>query len=138
MPERQFSILSDYENVAGLCEDVRAFCNEVDIISSICDGVEICLTEAVNNIIKHGYNGEPNNVITVKVSRNENILEINILDKGNSRENLEKPTLDFDPTDINNLPESGMGLFIIDNIMDETDYKVIAEGNVFIMRKCLD
>ncbi|MCZ7603337.1 MAG: hypothetical protein M5R37_10725 [Melioribacteraceae bacterium] len=43
--------------------------------------------------------------------------------------------MEYDPEDIENLPEGGMGLYIIDQLMDEISYKVLDGVNIFSMKK---
>lgn len=97
--------------------------------------MEICLTEALNNVIKHSYEGKPGNLIKLKLALTKKRLEIIISETGKPREKIEKPKLEFDPTDIENLPEGGMGLFIIEEIMDETKYRSDGKTNTFTMIK---
>ena len=126
-----------YDKVADLCISVRKFLLVNKIESHLCNGVEICLTEALNNVIKHAYKGEGPNKIEVDVTLNERILEIKILDQGTSRDSLVVKDLDFDPEDISSLPESGMGLFIIKQLMDEIEYYSLNGQNYFTLRKFL-
>ncbi len=126
-----------YDNVADLCISVRKFLLNNKVESHLCNAVEICLTEAINNVIKHAYKGEGAHKVEVDVQVNESVLEIKILDWGTSRESLVVKDLDFDPEDIDNLPESGMGLFIIKQLMDEIDYYSVNGSNYFTLRKFL-
>ncbi|OGU53935.1 MAG: hypothetical protein A2V66_17020 [Ignavibacteria bacterium RBG_13_36_8] len=124
-----------YDEVAGACKNIRNFCEDSKVSKDICDKIEICLTEALNNVIKHSYKGESDKEIEIKVRKKRKIFEIDILDSGEARSCFEKPKLEFDPKDIENLPESGMGLFIIEEIMDETHYRIQDGKNIFTMRK---
>jgi anti-sigma regulatory factor (Ser/Thr protein kinase) len=45
--------------------------------------------------------------------------------------------LDFDPADVEHLPEGGMGLFIIHNVMDRVEYHRHGERNTFSMTRRL-
>jgi anti-sigma regulatory factor (Ser/Thr protein kinase) len=46
--------------------------------------------------------------------------------------------LKFDSSDIENLPESGRGLAIIQSYMDEVHYKVKDNGNYLTMKKKIE
>lgn len=135
--ENIFTILSDYDEVAVASRMARDFYEKNDVSGSVCNEIEICLTEALNNIIKHSYKGENGNTIEIYLWFEPASLEIKIIDSGEPRKNFEKPVLDFDPNDIQNLPESGMGLFIINELMDQTDYFSINGKNIFVMKKKL-
>lgn len=137
MKEQNFSIVSDYENVTSVNKSIREFLSAENLEPHLCNAVEICLTEALNNVIKHAYYGDDTKTIDINVKKNSKYLEIEIVDEGIPRKNLVIKELDFDPGDINNLPESGMGLFIIKQLMDELSYHSRNGKNYFILKKWL-
>ena len=138
MPEIQLNILSNPEEISKISQDIRSFCNINNLEESDCDDIEICLIEALNNVIIHAYKGKINKNIDIKVRKEEMEVEIEICDKGKARLNFEKPKLDFDPNDISTLPEGGMGLFIIEELMDSTYYKSEDGMNKFLMKKYIN
>jgi len=91
--------------------------------------------EALNNVIKHSYKSLPENELSVLLCIDLEKVKLDISDFGIPRTNLGKACLDFDPEDITNLPEGGMGLFIIENLMDETYYISDGKTNVFTLIK---
>ena len=137
MIEQSFHIISDYGNVAEVNKRIRIFLEQLEIEQYIRNAVEICLTEALNNVIKHSYNGENGKPIELIVKKDSNYFEIVIVDKGITRKNLIVKEPDFDPKDINNLPESGMGLYIIQQLMDEMKYYSKEGKNYFALKKWL-
>lgn len=137
MAKKTFSLISDYNQVTGINISIRHFLEVENVEQHICNALEICLTEALNNVIKHSYKGEQNHKIDVNVAVDSNLMEIQIIDEGESRKNLEIKELDFDPNDIDALPESGMGLYIIKQLMDELDYYKLNGKNYFVLRKFL-
>lgn len=137
MKEQNFNIISDYGNVSEVNQEIRKFLVNENLEEHLCNAVEICLTEALNNVIKHSYNGENSKTIDINVKKDSKFLEIKIVDFGLPRKNLVIKDLDFDPKDIDNLPESGMGLFIIKQLMDELSYGSNEGKNYFILKKWL-
>ena len=137
MVEQSFNIISDYGNVALVNKQIRFFLELHGIEQHISNAVEICLTEALNNVIKHSYNNDITKPIDLTVKKDSNYFEIIIVDNGLPRENLVVSKLDFDPQDINNLPESGMGLYIIEQLMDEIKYFTKDGKNYFSLKKLL-
>lgn len=139
MVQQKFTITSEYEKVESLIFSVKEFLAKEKVESHILSGIDICLTEALNNIIKHAYKGEKNHQIEVIVSKDSNVLEMILIDEGKPRDNFIIKDLDFDPNDIDNLPESGMGLYLIKQLMDELSYYSINGKNYFTLRKiCFD
>lgn len=135
--EQSFHINSDYGKVADVNKRIKLFLELDGLEKHICNAVEICMTEALNNVIKHAYKGDEAQDININVKKDKNFFEIEIVDEGIPRGSLVVNNLDFDPKDINNLPESGMGLFIIQQLMDEMKYFSNEGRNHFIIKKWL-
>lgn len=122
MPINKFSITSEYHNIAVVNKKIKLFCLKESVPQNVIDAVEICLTEALNNAIKHSYEEKPGKKIDLIVGILNNKIDIDILETGLPRTNFDKPKLEFDPDDINSAPEGGMGLFIIESLMNSTSY----------------
>jgi serine/threonine-protein kinase RsbW len=73
--------------------------------------------EAFNNIAIHGYRGSAPGDVDIEIESDEGGIVIRLMDTGESFDlaSIEAPAFD-------DLPESGMGLFIIKSFMDEVDY----------------
>ncbi|MCC6557018.1 MAG: ATP-binding protein [Polyangiaceae bacterium] len=74
--------------------------------------------EAFNNIAIHGYRGGPPGDVDIEIESDEEGIEIRLMDTGKSFD-----PADVAPPDMEALPESGMGLFIIRSFMDEVEYR---------------
>jgi serine/threonine-protein kinase RsbW len=73
--------------------------------------------EAFNNIAIHGYRDGPPGDVDIEIESDENGILIRMMDTGSS---FDPASIDAPPID--ELPECGMGLFIIRSFMDEVDY----------------
>jgi len=135
LTELKINIQSDYEDVVKVNLAVRDFLQKNGIEEHVQNAFDICLTEALNNVIKHAYKEEKNKNIDVLLRKDTETVEVEIIDEGEPRKNLEIPDLNFDPQDINNLPENGMGLFIMKQLMDELNYQRREGKNFFILKK---
>ena len=105
-------------------------------ISEIAD-IKTAVSEAVTNSIVHGY---PNKIgeIVLEASIRENVLHINIFDKGVGIENLDKALEPFYTTKEED-ERSGMGFTIMKSFMD--DVKVESkkgEGTKIYMKKIIN
>ncbi len=85
--------------------------------------------EAFNNVVLHAYDGTEAGAITMVLRFDANCVEVEVQDCGHS----------FDPDDIpepdlSELPEGGMGLFIMKAFVDEVRYDA-GEPNVLLLRK---
>jgi serine/threonine-protein kinase RsbW len=122
MAINKFSITSEYHNISMVSRKIKSFLTEEGIDKDIIDPILISLMEALNNSIEHSYLEKAGNNIDVIVSISPIKVEISILETGIPRTNFDKPKLQFNPEDLSSAPEGGMGLFIIDNLMDSTSY----------------
>lgn len=87
--------------------------------------------EAFNNVAIHGYRNRPAGDVEIELHLAMDRLTIRLIDYGNSYDPSKIPEPDFD-----NLPESGMGIFIIRNFMDAVAYTA-GQPNVLSMTKYL-
>ena len=138
MTEANFSISSDYDQVQEVGKLISGYLTKEKLESHICNAVEISLAEALNNVIKHAYLNKSHHGIDINIRKNNKYLEVEVIDNGLPRTELGTPTLEFDPDDIDNLPESGMGLYIIHQLMDEVNYITLNGKNYFTLKKWLD
>ncbi len=114
------------ENVAlvGACaKEIVGDSFSVEKLSEI----EQALVETVNNCIEHAYSGLEDRQITIKYALSNDRFLIEITDQGKKIDPqcLKKLTteVDFDPSDIDSLPEGGFGLKVINSCMDEVNYR---------------
>ncbi|HQU72983.1 MAG: ATP-binding protein [Calditrichaeota bacterium] len=131
----QLSIPGDLKNVSLVGAAVNKFCKLYPFPESEAFRIELCLSEAINNVIKHSYDCDVEKVVVLDVSMTNEEMEFRVRDRGKANDNFKIPDFDFDPTDIPNLPESGMGLFIINEVMDQVSYEVGSPENVLTMVK---
>lgn len=135
MKIHNYTLKSKYENVAQICIKVRKICEQKKLTENFCNSIEISLTEALNNVIEHAYLENENEVIILIIEETTDKIVFKIIDSGNTRKNVTPRALVIDPNDIDSLPESGMGLFIIESIMDKTEYINEGDKNIFKLTK---
>jgi serine/threonine-protein kinase RsbW len=88
--------------------------------------------EAFNNVAIHSYNGRKLGDVEVEVETGTSAITIRLIDYGNSFSIDEVPVPDLEA-----LPESGLGLYIIRSFMDEVKY-IAGSPNVLSMTKYVD
>ena len=105
-------------------KDVRNFCREVfeklQIQKELKDELVLAIAEAAQNIVKHAYKGveDTKDHMQIKISLNDNQLEIGFFDKGKPvvAENIQHRKLD-------DIKPGGLGTYFIKQIMDDAVFK---------------
>lgn len=124
---------SKVDHVPILAKAVRAICNTVVEDEILLYNLELCIFEAVMNVIKHVYHLKAGNFIEIIVKISEIEIVFQVIDSGDKTFTpLSKAELNFD---IESLPESGFGLYIIYNIMDEVFLSTHENKNILLMKK---
>ncbi len=132
-----FLIDSKLENVSLAGVAVRGICNYLSLSEIDTYYLELCVVEAVNNAIKHAYDYEDGHAVEVNIAYSNREVTFNISDTGRKMDLYGPRRLDFDPDDLSMLPEHGMGLYIINSVIDEVTYLSDAGKNTLTMRKRL-
>ena len=122
-----FSEQKDFEINTASLREIRAFSRNIfdksKDLSSKKDDLVLAIAEAAQNIVKHAYNGGPHtDKMRVKISLNNNDLQIDIFDKG-------KPAIpeNIKPRALDDIKPGGLGTFFIGQIMDQVVFKTKKE-----------
>ena len=73
--------------------------------------------EAFNNIVLHGYRGRVDGMLDVEAEMSADRMILRLIDTG-----LECAFKDVAPPDLEAMPESGMGVFMIYSLVDDVLY----------------
>jgi len=133
----KLTIMSTLDNVPLLGASVNKMCSLISMSEELSFQMELCVVEACNNVIKHAYNNADDKEVEVEVRFMQDRIMFTVCDMGSSKTGDTAPTLDYDPEDLENLPEGRMGLFLISEIMDEIHYETSGGKNIFTMTKFL-
>lgn len=121
-------------------ECIRALCLLTPLSAVEVNGVRQAVKEALNNVIIHSYQGQYNCLIDLIVSLQDDDLVISIKDTGIGMD----PTLlemdrssvvDVDPSNIEQIPNGGWGLYLIKELMDSISYRTEAGIHTLEMKK---
>ncbi|MDO9048731.1 MAG: ATP-binding protein [Methylobacter sp.] len=94
--------------------------------------LNLVLTEATINAIKHGTLANPNETVRITINIQENELNIKVYDHGQGFDLESVPLPDFDHP-----KEGGMGIFFIRTLMDSVTYTRQGDCNVLEIIKYL-
>ncbi len=110
------SLSDNIRLVERLIEDV---CEVFNVNEDSYGNILIAVTEAVNNAIYHGNQGDPQKQIKIGFESSEKKIQFSVADEGNGFdfENLPDPT---DPLNIDKL--NGRGVFLMKNLADKVEF----------------
>ena len=120
--------------------EIRDFIQDVGekilIPNKVLGNTKLAVDEACTNIVKHGYKGREPGVIEVVVTGNGREFSIAIHDNGKSFDlrNVKSPDLKMY---VETRRRGGLGVFLMNQLMDEVRYRGGADGNVLTMSKRL-
>jgi serine/threonine-protein kinase RsbW len=117
------SIESKLSEVARVGDAVRGVCACSPLHLDAYGEMEVCVVEALNNAITHAYRRLDGFRVETNITLHHDRISFEISDFGQAIEEFAPRTLEFDPEEIGSIPENGMGLFIIETIMDEVSYR---------------
>ena len=131
--EIRLHIESCLENVSLIGSAVRGIAEMLSIDSVGQYHLELCVVEAVTNVIKHAYHSKAGHGVDLQIQVYPDRLTFKLQDSGEHMDISRVAPLRFDPSNLETLPERGMGIFILRNLMDEIDYKVVNGQNVLTL-----
>jgi serine/threonine-protein kinase RsbW len=133
--------------ISSCLENVRLVGLAVGRLASLaldeaeCAELELCTVEAVNNAIRHAYAGEGGHEVSIIFRLCDDRIVVEVADKGTSMPDgiLDRrdDALEFDPDDLDALPEGGIGLAIMFRCLDDVSYRSEPDGNVLVLTKRL-
>jgi serine/threonine-protein kinase RsbW len=124
--ERKFTLQvpSSTENLALIREFVVTVGGQAGLAENEIPELELAVDEACANVIEHAYGHDVTKDVTVRVSFDESLLRISVIDEGRG----------FDPgqvpeTQLNQLVQErksgGLGIRLIRTLMDEVEYQIV-------------
>jgi len=112
----QFAAKSENESFARVT--VAAFISQLDPTMDELSDLKTVVSEAVTNSIIHGYDSDPEGIVTITAEIVGDTVTLTVEDRGRGIEDLElakHPLYTSKPE----LERSGMGFTIMENFMDE-------------------
>jgi len=136
-PTRRFQLRVPAEDrhLAEIRDFIQEVGEKIQIPGRILANTKLAVDEACTNVVKHGYKGSVG-FIEVVVTGNQREFSIEIHDRGESFDlrNVRSPDL---KEYVETRRRGGLGVFIMNQLMDEVRYRGGAEGNVLTMSKHL-
>ncbi len=120
--------------IGRLSEELAAqLQNHADDQDALANQINVVLTEALVNAIRHANANDPDEMVEIKISIADKELLLQVFDhgKGFDLDSASDTSLDTD----DELEDHGRGLYIMRSLMDSVSYYPVKGGNVLEMRK---
>ncbi|MGB0346954.1 MAG: ATP-binding protein [Balneolaceae bacterium] len=121
------SVDSSTEHLSEVRDFVAAHAQNFGLTEKEISEIRLAVDEAYTNIIKHAYKNSPTNPVKIEIGADKKKLWISILDKGESFRPEEYKAPDILKR-IKNKQRGGMGVFLIQKLMDQVQYN--RKGNM--------
>ncbi len=137
MDSIKVSIANDVREIAGVAEQIDAFCEARELGLKTAYAVNLSIDEILTNTIGYGYDDDKPHRIEIQLRASADALVVTITD--DSREfdlSQPPPEVDFEAS-LDERAVGGLGLFLVHELMDEVDYRRAGECNIITLTKKL-
>jgi len=117
------SITSHPENLKGIRKVMKDIMSKTGLSKEDSGCIILAIDEACSNIIKHGYKNDYNQKIELNIKLEKNLLTISIIDNGIR---FDKNSIEI--RDIDEIKPGGLGIYIINQVMNIVEYTRTPEG----------
>ncbi|WP_420908782.1 anti-sigma F factor [Brevibacillus humidisoli] len=131
----QFAALSQNESFARVA--VASFISQLDVTMEEMEEIKTVVSEGVTNAIIHGYEENPEGIVYIEVSIQDDLIELVIEDNGKGIDDLDQAMQPLYTTKPE-LERSGMGFTIMENFVDSIEVATsVGKGTRIRMTKRL-
>lgn len=136
-PRHEFERPALLENLPALRGFVDQAANSMFLPDEVCFAFKLAVDEACANVIEHGYKDRERGPLRLRFERIDDTARLTIMDWGQvfAPEQAAVPDV---TAGLEDRPIGGLGLFLIDELMDKVDYESDPEkGNRLILEKTI-
>lgn len=120
----------DQVHMIGLA--IKGICASIPMTDEDTYQTELCIVEAVNNAVEHGYRNEAGHEVCVDATVDGRALTLRVLDRGVP---LDWESVQERRSDATLLDEGGRGFLIMESYMDRVSYTRVGDENVLTLVK---
>jgi anti-sigma regulatory factor (Ser/Thr protein kinase) len=135
--QRELTLHNDVKQIELLTEFIEVLCEELGLDTMLTFNLNLVLEEAVTNVIMYAYPQNEDHTMTLKTwtEQSDNVIVFELKDQGKPFNPIEEApevdtTLSADERQI-----GGLGIFLINKIMDEVTYRYEGGSNILTMKK---
>ena len=128
------TLANDAVEIARVAERIDEFCAAGEVEPAVAYAVNLALDELLSNIISYGYPDEEAHRIGLAVRRDGGALVVTIVDDSIAFDPRQVPETDTDAP-LHERDPGGLGLLLVNTMMDSVDYRREDGRNVTILTK---
>ena len=128
------SLANDLGELSRVAERIDEFCAAGEIEPGVAYAVNLALDELLTNIVSYGYRDDEAHRIEIAVRRDGGALVVTIVDDSAEFDPRQVPETDTDAP-LHDRDPGGLGLLLVNSMMDSVDYRREGERNVTTLTK---
>jgi len=132
--ERTIILKNDLMELHELADAVDEFADKNGLSADVTRDINLSLEEAFVNVISYGYNDDNKHSVVVKMFLDNGYAVLKISDDGVLFNPLDLPMPDINKP-IEGRESSGLGVFLIRQLMDDVKYERKRSKNILTLRK---
>lgn len=130
------TMANDLGELPGIAERIDAFCAAADVEPGVAYAVNLALDELLTNIVSYGYRDDEAHNVEIAVRRDGGALIVTIVDDSIEFDPRQVPETDTDAP-LHERDPGGLGLLLVNSMMDSVDYRREGGRNVTVLTKGL-
>lgn len=134
----EISLVNDLREIAGVAAQIDVFCAERNYAPQIGYAVNLSIEEVLTNRISYGYDDDEQHRIEIILRVEDSQLIVVIVDNSAPFDLSATAEVDGDGDGAQEESEellAGLGLFLVNQVMDSIEYQRKNECNILIMAK---
>ena len=130
----ELSLVNDLQEIGAAAARIDAFCEQREITSQTAYAVNLSVDEILTNTISYGYEDDEQHRIGLSMCMEGDVLVVEIVDDGRAFDSSLERELDTEAP-LEERALGGLGLFLVQQMMDDVTYQRRDELNVITLRK---
>ena len=130
----ELSLVNDLEEIAAAAAKIDAFCEARGLPPQIAYAVNLSVDEVLTNTISYGYDDDGEHRIGLSLRLEGDTLVVVLVDDGRPFDSSMERQPDLEAA-LEERSVGGLGLFLVQQMMDDVAYRRTGERNVITLTK---
>ena len=130
----ELSLVNDLKEIGTAAEKIDAFCEAQGLPPQIAYAINLSIDEILTNTISYGYDDDAEHLIELSFRVEDETLVVVIVDDGRPFDSSLSREPDVEAT-LEERALGGLGLFLVQQMMDDVAYKRSDDRNVITLTK---